>query len=61
MHFLLAKYNLYGIVMGIAMIFGAYIGSKVAIAKGSKYVKILFVLVSATLIGKNIFDYITNP
>lgn len=53
-------YYLYGIVMGVAMILGAYIGSRVAIAKGSNYVKILFVLASATLIGKNLFDYLTN-
>lgn len=48
---------IYGITMGISMIAGAFIGSRVAIKKGSSYVKILFVLVSMTLIGKNVFDY----
>ncbi|WP_445489332.1 sulfite exporter TauE/SafE family protein [Niallia sp. 03133] len=50
-------YYQYGIPMGIAMIAGALIGSKVAIKKGSSYVKILFVLVSVVLIGKNIYDH----
>jgi len=50
-------YFQYGVPMGIAMVLGAYIGSKVAIKKGSSYVKILFVAVSIVLIGKNIYDH----
>ncbi|MFT8319789.1 MAG: TSUP family transporter [Bacillus sp. (in: firmicutes)] len=50
-------YYQYGIPMGIAMVAGALIGSRVAIKKGSSYVKVLFVLVSVVLIGKNIYDH----
>ncbi|WP_028778314.1 sulfite exporter TauE/SafE family protein [Shimazuella kribbensis] len=48
----------YGIVMGIFMVLGAFIGSQFAIKKGVSYVKILFLTVTLFLIGKNIFDYI---
>ncbi|MGE8205567.1 TSUP family transporter [Heyndrickxia sp. NPDC080065] len=48
----------YGIPMGIAMILGAIIGSNFAIKKGVSYVRVLFILVTLFLIGKNIFDYI---
>ncbi len=48
----------YGIVMGISMIIGAWIGSNVAIQKGSAYVKALFILVTTLLIGKQVWDLI---
>lgn len=47
----------YGIPMGIAMIFGALIGSNFAIKKGVSYVRVLFILVTLFLIGKNVLDY----
>jgi uncharacterized protein len=47
----------YGIVMGLAMIVGALIGSHFAMKKGVGYVKALFIIVSLLLIGKNAFDY----
>ncbi|MGE6256896.1 TSUP family transporter [Heyndrickxia sporothermodurans] len=48
----------YGIPMGIAMIIGAFIGSNFAIKKGVSYIRVLFIIVTLFLIGKNIFDYI---
>ena len=42
--------------MGIMMILGAVAGSKFAIAKGTAYVRPLFILVTALLIGKQLFD-----
>ncbi|MDY7222681.1 sulfite exporter TauE/SafE family protein [Halalkalibacterium halodurans] len=47
----------YGIAMGIAMIVGAYVGSRVAIKRGAAYVKVLFIGITVTLIGKSIWDY----
>jgi uncharacterized membrane protein YfcA len=48
----------YGLPMGIAMIAGALIGSQVAIRKGSTFVKPLFVLVTALLIGKQVWTLV---
>jgi uncharacterized membrane protein YfcA len=48
----------YGIPMGIAMIVGALVGSNFAIKKGASYVRILFIVVTLFLIGKNILDYL---
>jgi len=48
----------YGIPMGIAMILGALVGSNFAIKKGASYVRILFIIVTVFLIGKNILDYL---
>ncbi|WP_044642172.1 sulfite exporter TauE/SafE family protein [Risungbinella massiliensis] len=46
----------YGIIMGISMIVGALVGTKVAIQSGTKYVKWLFVSVSVLLISKQCWD-----
>ncbi|WP_027417733.1 TSUP family transporter [Aneurinibacillus terranovensis] len=46
----------YGIPMGLAMILGALIGSRVAIYKGHTYVRPLFIIVTALLIGKQLWD-----
>lgn len=43
---------LYGIVMGVAMVAGAYFGTRVAIKKGAAYVKNLFLFVSLWFIIK---------
>ncbi|WP_242144645.1 MULTISPECIES: TSUP family transporter [unclassified Bacillus cereus group] len=48
----------YGIPMGIAMVLGAFVGSNFAIKKGVSYVRILFIIVTLVLIGKNIGDYL---
>ena len=48
----------YGFIMGGAMVFGALVGSRLAIRKGAAYVKILFILVTIGLIAKNIWHYV---
>ncbi|MCP3742009.1 TSUP family transporter [Rossellomorea sp. BNER] len=50
----------YGIPMGIAMILGALVGSNFAIKKGVAYVRVLFILVTVFLIGKNLLDYVRS-
>ncbi|MDQ1911804.1 TSUP family transporter [Paenibacillus sp. GD4] len=46
----------YGLPMGVAMIFGALVGSQFAIRQGSRYVKPLFLFVTTLLIGKQLWD-----
>lgn len=48
----------YGIPMGIAMICGAFLGSRVAIAKGAAYVRPLYLTVTTLLIGKLVYEAI---
>ena len=48
----------YGLIMGVSMIFGSYLGAQLAISKGVGYVKLLFIIVTALLILKNTYDYI---
>jgi uncharacterized membrane protein YfcA len=43
--------------MGIAQIFGAIIGSKFALKRGTGYVRVLFIIVTCSLLAKNIYDY----
>ncbi|SFS36004.1 TSUP family transporter [Marininema halotolerans] len=47
----------YGVPMAGAMVLGALIGSKVAITRGTAYVKVLFVSVSLLMISKQCWDY----
>ena len=46
----------YAVPMGIAMIAGAWCGSKMALTKGVGYVKPLFIIMTTVLIGKQIWD-----
>jgi uncharacterized membrane protein YfcA len=46
----------YGLPLGIAMIAGALVGSKLAIRHGARYIKPLFVSVTTLLIGKQLWD-----
>lgn len=46
-----------GMIMGVAQIFGAIAGSQFAIRQGSGYVRILFIVVTVTLLIKNAYDY----
>lgn len=48
---------IYGLIMGIAQIFGAIVGSQFAIKKGSSFVRILFIAVTLVLLIKNTHDY----
>jgi uncharacterized membrane protein YfcA len=57
---LLSSVNIYyGLPMGIAMIAGALVGSQVAIRKGAAYVKPLFIIVTALLISKQLWNVLT--
>jgi len=54
--FLMKSVNLnYGWPLGLAMIAGALVGSRIAIRKGSAYVKPLFILITVLLIGKQLW------
>ncbi len=50
----------YGLLMGVAQIGGALLGSRVAIKKGSGFVRVLFIIVTITLLTKNTYDYIVH-
>ncbi|WP_028550094.1 sulfite exporter TauE/SafE family protein [Paenibacillus sp. UNC451MF] len=55
--FMLGSVHLgYGLPMGIAMIAGAFVGSRLAIRHGARYVKPLFIGVTTVLIGKQLWD-----
>ncbi len=47
----------YGLPMGIAQVFGAIVGTRFAIKKGSGYVRGLFIVVTIALLAKNTYDY----
>ncbi|MGE5702134.1 MAG: TSUP family transporter [Clostridia bacterium] len=47
-----------GLTMGVAMIIGASLGSRMALKTGVKYVRPLFMLVSITLMGKMVYELI---
>jgi len=46
--------------MGVAMVVGAWAGSKLALSKGVTYVRPLFIAVTIVLIGKTLFDLLTS-
>ncbi|MGG0187712.1 TSUP family transporter [Bacillus rhizoplanae] len=48
----------YGLIMGLSMIAGAYLGSRFAVRKGVGYIRILFLTVTILLIGKNFWEYV---
>lgn len=47
----------YGLIMGVAQIAGAVVGSQFAIRKGSGFVRKLFIIVTLVLLCKNTYDY----
>ncbi|MGE4588140.1 MAG: TSUP family transporter [Acidaminococcaceae bacterium] len=49
-------YWVYGLAMGVSMIFGAIFGSKMAIKHGASYVRPLYLFVTTVLIGKQIYE-----
>ncbi|WP_163544656.1 sulfite exporter TauE/SafE family protein [Occultella kanbiaonis] len=49
-----------GIVVGAANIFGAYIGARMAVAKGSGFIRIAFLVVVAALIIKLTWDVVSG-
>ena len=46
----------YAIPMGLAMIAGAWCGARVALKKGTGYVRPLFIIMTTVLIGKQLMD-----
>ncbi len=46
----------YGLIMGGAMLIGAYCGSKMAIKRGAAYVRPLYLVVTTLLIGKQLYE-----
>lgn len=48
---------IYGIIMGISMICGAYVGTKFALKQGTTVVRILFIVTTLILLAKNSYDY----
>ncbi len=49
-----------GLTMGIAMLFGASLGARMAVKTGVRYVRPLFLLVSLTLMGKMIYEFMVS-
>ncbi|MEK5032395.1 TSUP family transporter [Paenibacillus sp. FSL R7-0302] len=46
----------HGLILGIPMVIGAIVGSRMAIRKGAAYIRPLFITVTVILIGKQIWD-----
>jgi len=51
---------IYGIIMGISMMIGAYFGAQTAIKKGASYVRPLFLTVTTLLILKQVYSLFSN-
>lgn len=61
MFLILGEVNfIYGFIMGIAMVAGAYIGTRFALKNGSALVRILFIGMTVILIAKNSYDYFSH-
>lgn len=59
LYFYAGKLNLpLGLIMAVIMIVGAFVGSSLAIYKGSKFIKPVFLLVTITLIGKMGYSFL---
>lgn len=46
----------YGLIMGVSMMFGAYAGTKFALNRGLKVIKPMYLLITITLISKQLYD-----
>lgn len=51
---------LYGLAAGVGQMIGAYMGSRLAIAKGSSLVRVVFISVTTVMLIKLVFDYIST-
>lgn len=51
---------MYGLIMGIAQIIGAIIGTRFALKRGSSFVRKLFIIVTITLLIKNAYDFFSK-
>lgn len=50
----------YGIPMAIAMMLGGQVGARLALKKGSRFIKPIFVVVSLVLVVKMLFDFLAS-
>lgn len=48
---------IYGIIMGVAMIAGSFVGAKFALKRGTKFLRYFFIFMTTILIIKNVYDY----
>ena len=46
----------YAVPMGVSMVFGAWCGARMALSKGTGYVRPLFIVMTTVLIGKQVID-----
>ena len=61
LYFHAGKLNLpLGLIMAVIMIIGAFAGSSLAIYKGSKFIKPVFLVVTITLIGKMGYSFLSS-
>lgn len=51
---------LYGLPMGFVMIFGAILGSKFALTRGTNMMRLIFIVMTCILIIKNAWDYVAH-
>lgn len=49
----------YGLATGVGQIIGAYLGSHLAIAKGSSLVRVVFLSVTTVMLLKLVYDYVS--
>ena len=50
----------YGLATGAGQIIGAYLGSHLAIAKGSSLVRVVFLSVTTVMLLKLVYDYVST-
>lgn len=50
----------YGLATGVGQIIGAYLGSHLAIAKGSSLVRVVFLSVTTIMLLKLVYDYVST-
>lgn len=59
--FCLGRVNIkYGLATGVGQIIGAYLGSHLAIAKGSSLVRVVFLSVTTVMLLKLVYDYVST-
>jgi len=49
----------YSIPMGVCNLAGAYVGSHLAIRKGNRFIRVLFLMVLGLLIGRLVWDFVS--
>ncbi len=61
LYFYAGKLNLpLGLIMAVIMIVGSFVGSSLAIYKGSKFIKPVFLIVTIALIGKMGYSFLSS-